>query len=208
MATEALSIKEPNITHVKLLKIESPHRLLMAVCKLVINDTSLPPGSTANHGSNSDLTAEMTASSNLSSQSSSSLSSQQQQQQTTQQQISILNLLTGECLHEITFNGEVLEMKSNGHLLCVNSWNRIDAFDLETFEHRFSINTCYSQISKSSGQQTNPFAIGDRWLAFADNKVSLSYSTAVLSDKISLGLSRESGDELGERAQVILTPPR
>lgn len=175
MATEALSIKEPNITHVKLLKIESPHRLLIAVCKLVINDTNTNlPGSMnpANNGSNSDLTSEMSGSSNLSSQSSSSLSSQQQQQCQTQQQISILNLLTGECLHEITFNGEVLEMKSNSHLLCVNSWNRIDAFDLETFEHRFSINSCYSQISKSSGQQTNPFAIGDRWLAFADNKVS------------------------------------
>lgn len=176
VATEALSIKEPNITHVKLLKIESPHRLLMAVCKLVINDTCPPlPPPGALSGSNSDLTAaaggEMSGSSNLSSQSSSSLSSAAQQCQT-QQQISILNLLTGESVHEITFNGEVLEMKSNGQLLCVNSWNRIDAFDLETFEHRFSINSCYSQVSKSSGQQTNPFAIGDRWLAFADNKVS------------------------------------
>ena len=94
-----------------------------------------------------------------------------QADQTQQQQISIVNLLNGECLHKILFNGTVLDMKSNADLLCVNSWNRIDAFDLNTFEHRFSLNSCYSQISKSSGKTTNPFALGNRWLAFADNKV-------------------------------------
>ena len=72
------------------------------------------------------------------------------------------------------FNGDVLEMKSNAHLLCINSWNRIDAFDLNRFEHRFSINCCYSQVSKSTGQSINPFALSSRWLAFADNKVRFS----------------------------------
>ena len=36
VATEVLSIKEPNITHVKLLQLETTNRLLVAICKLLI----------------------------------------------------------------------------------------------------------------------------------------------------------------------------
>lgn len=119
-----------------------------------------------------------------------SVNSQQQQMPSTNsepqqtQQIAIVNLLNGECLHEILFNGTVLDMKSNADLLCVNSWNRIDAFDLNTFEHRFSLNSCFSQISKSSGKSTNPFTLGSRWLAFADKKfhVILSSQGGVSAD--------------------------
>ena len=117
---------------------------------------------------NTLLTASVSSSS-ISSQPQASSSSQQQQEK---RKISILNLITGETLNEIVFNGDVLEMKSNAHLLCINSWNRIDAFDLNRFEHKFSINCCYSQVSKSTGQSINPFALSSRWLAFADNKVS------------------------------------
>ena len=124
---------------------------------------------------NTLLTASVSSSS-ISSQPQTSSSQQQQQQQQEKHKISILNLINGETLNEIVFNGDVLEMKSNAHLLCINSWNRIDAFDLNKFEHKFSINCCYSQVSKSTGQSINPFALSSRWLAFADNKVSNYFS--------------------------------
>ena len=188
-----MCIKEPNITHVKLLQIENTSKLLVAICKLVISDSAHTPTSskTLHSTSNSDMNnydCDINSQSSLSTSpqqntlltasiSSSSLSSQPQtctsQSKQEKYKISILNLINGETLNEIVFNGDVLEMKSNAHLLCINSWNRIDAFDLNRFEHKFSINCCYSQVSKSTGQSINPFALGNRWLAFADNKVIL-----------------------------------
>lgn len=186
VASEALSIKEPNITHVKLLQLESTNRILIAICKPIVNDSPVlnsnsaadyqqgsSSGSLMTEEPNDDLTSNLSHSpqSTLSySPSHPTQSHQYQQQQQRKYKISIINLITGECLHETTFNGNVIELKSNSDVLCVNSWNRIDAFDLNTFEHRFSINTCYSQVSQSTGQVKNPFALGQRWLAFADNK--------------------------------------
>jgi hypothetical protein len=183
MATEVLSIKEPNIKRVKLLStkeinsVNNNNKLLIAICKHIIVDAvnNNSNNMNNNHQSSSsteenysiESTATTTSAMNYSPHSNNILAQKQEQ-------ISIVNLLDGECLHEITFNGEILEMKSNGYLLCVNSWNRIDAFDMTiNFEHRFSINSCYSEISKSSGQLVNPFTLGDRWLAFADNKFHL-----------------------------------
>lgn len=177
MATEALSIREPNITHVKLLQIEHSQKLLIAISKLILND-DLPPVSLT--GTNNTLISLISSTNQLddletglnqfnaqvmASSSNTSVNAAKKHN------ISILNLFNGECIREIVFNGDILEMKSNSDLLCVNSWNRIDAFDLSSFEHRFSINSCYSQISKSTGKTINPFALGDRWIAFADNKV-------------------------------------
>jgi hypothetical protein len=112
-----------------------------------------------------------------SSSSSSSLASVPTTQHQQQNQISIIDLLTGECIHEFLFNGVVYELKSNGDLLCVSSYNRIDAFDLnsESFEHRFSIDTCCSYVSKSTGMVINTFTLSNRWLAFSDNKVSFFF---------------------------------
>jgi hypothetical protein len=226
VATEVLSIREPNITHVKLLQYENQNKILIAICKLIIKEAT-PLSTTTPLSSSTGISTSATSINNLSNSTSSSSSnlnsntsngsqvspssqpSQQQQQQTqTQHQISIVNLMNGECLHEILFNGDVLEMKSNANLLCVNSWNRIDAFDLTTFEHRFSLNSCYSQVSKSSGKTTNPFTLGNRWLAFADNKfhvmltsqggvstdIEQSYTAAVLNTakSISKGLVKIS----------------
>ena len=70
-------------------------------------------------------------------------------------------MLDGDNLHEITFNGEISELKFNSDLLWVN---------LNSFEHRFSITTCASHVSKSTGQIINPFALNSRWLAFTDKK--------------------------------------
>lgn len=202
VATEALSIKEPNITHVKLLQIEHSSKLLVAISKLIVNDSNTTNANAFNDNSydnefnsqspyasmspqlNKNLSSSVSSSSSSSSinnnnnnqqaapsVSAGSDSSKDKQLNQKKYSISIVNLLNGETLNEIVFNGDILEMKSNAHILCINSWNRIDAFDLSTFEHRFSINTCYSQVSKSTGQTINPFALGHRWIAFADNKV-------------------------------------
>jgi hypothetical protein len=207
VATEALSIKEPNITHVKLLQIEHSSKLLVAISKLIVNDTNTANANAFNDNSydnefnsqspyasmspqlNKNLSSSVSSSSSSSSinnnnqQAAPSVSagapsdsSKDKQLSQKKYSISIVNLLNGETLNEIVFNGDILEMKSNAHILCINSWNRIDAFDLSTFEHRFSINTCYSQVSKSTGQTINPFALGHRWIAFADNKVTGFFS--------------------------------
>ena len=168
VATEALSIKEPNITHVKLLQLETTNRLLVAICKLLVNDDT-PPQPPTSSLDQDDLNDDIASSASSQAHSPSSTNNQIPQKK---YKISIINLLNGECVHETVFNGNVIELKSNSDLLCVNSWNRIDAFDLNTFEHRFSINSCYSQVSQSTGQVKNPFSLGHRWLAFADNKVS------------------------------------
>ena len=165
MANEALSIKEPNITHVKLLQLDLGPKLLIAVCKLAVDTGHDQP--------------HPTSPSNSSSSSSSSYHHynhhyhhhhRQQQQHQRKYQISIVDALSGACVHETTFHGHVIELKSNGDVLCVNSWGRVDAFDLRTFEHRFAVTGCYSQASKSSGEIKNALALGHRWLAFADAK--------------------------------------
>jgi len=166
VATEVLSVREPNITHVKLLQLDSSNKVLIAICKLYLIDSE--PGQSTNYDNSSN-------SQQSDSQEQQCAAGSSEPQQT--QQIAIVNMLNGECLHEILFNGIVLEMKSNNDLLCVNSWNRIDAFDLSTFEHRFSLNSCFSQISKSSGMSTNPFSLGNRWLAFADKKFHVILSS-------------------------------
>lgn len=177
MATEALSIREPNISHVKLVQIENTQKLLVAICKLIVEDS--PSGGADNLSEEDSLLAQSINTSNSNAgklhinpqatQSNTSLNSNLITN--TKYNISFVNVFSGECLREIVFNGDILEIKSNADLFCINSWNRIDAFDLNTFEHRFSLNTCYSQVSKSTGKQINPFALGHRWIAFADNKV-------------------------------------
>lgn len=145
---------------------------------LVIVDnpyTSISPNNHHHHQTSSPTSSSSPSSvssmQHSSSSSASSSSSSSSSASSSKYNISIVDLLTGECLREIVFNGDIIELKSNSSLLCVNSWNRLDAFDLNTFEHRFTLNTCYSQISKSTGKQINPFSLGNRWIAFADNKV-------------------------------------
>jgi len=133
VATDLLSIREPNITHVKLIQYENQNKILIAICKLIIKDTTNTAGgaattttlSSSSTGLISTSTTSLNNLSNSSTSSSSNLNSinnnnntsngsqvspssqqQQQQQQTaqTQHQISIVNLMNGECLHEILFN--------------------------------------------------------------------------------------------------------
>ncbi len=178
----------------KLIQIEGTNKILLAICKLVVSDT--PPPSVQsmlnenhNNNSNEDLMndSQSSLSSSISPGSNTqppphsplpnpqpppppSSSSSNHSNIDKKYNISIVNLVNGDLLREIIYNGEILELKSNSNLLCVNSWNRCDCFDLVTYEHRFTINTCFSQISKSTGRLINPISLGSRWLAFADNK--------------------------------------
>lgn len=191
MATEALSIREPNIKHVKLLRLENNNpaasKILIAICKLLAGDSASPPnGSSATSQHSPQLIDSITSispgggSSGSNNNSSSGAGGNGHinhhfYQQSSHQHycISIVDLLSGDVLREIAFNsGDIIELKSNADLLCVNSWNRVDGFDMtRSFEHCFSITTCFSQVSKSTGKRINPIALGNRWLAFADNKV-------------------------------------
>ncbi|CAF0706289.1 unnamed protein product [Brachionus calyciflorus] len=171
-ATEALSIREPNINHVKLIQVEKDQKLLLAVCKYLIsdNETNSPvydPNSILNF-IDDDQQQQQPSSSSSSTLTPNSLSPRSNSKKNNS--ISFINLFSGECLKEIVYTGCIIDLKSNSDLLCVNSFNRIDVFDLTDFEHRFSIDTCYSQISNSTGKLINPIALGQRWIAFADNK--------------------------------------
>lgn len=165
-ATEALSVREPNINHVKLIQCENEQKLLLAVCKNCVDEEV--GQSAVSHDPNSILNFiddEAPATIVASTHSNPSDSKKNS--------IMFVNLTTGDCLKEIVYDGLIIDLKSNADILCVNSFNRIDAFDLYRFEHQFSIETCYSQISNSNGSLMNPIALGPRWIAFADNKVSL-----------------------------------
>lgn len=195
-----------------MIQIEGSGRILLAICKLVLNDS--PPASVLaaqqqsnNHNLDSTYNENDSSvnsgdvnlspdSGSLSDSASSPCSSLVSSPNTTapmsplpgpppvpivnsatsstqypkRYAISIVNLATGECLRQINYTGHIIELKSNGNMLCVNSWMRIDAYDLTTYEHRFTLNTCFSQLSKSSGKLINPIALGSRWLAFADTK--------------------------------------
>ncbi|RMZ95876.1 breast carcinoma-amplified sequence, partial [Brachionus plicatilis] len=162
-ATETLSVREPNINNVKLIQCENEQKLLLSVCKYCVDEEVAQPA--ASHDPSSILNfIDDEAPSTIVGSSHSNPSNGKKNI------IMFVNLITGECLKEIVYDGLIIDLKSNADFLCVNSFNRIDAFDLVRFEHQFSIETCYSQISNSTGNLINPIALGHRWIAFADNK--------------------------------------
>lgn len=172
VATEALNVKEPNITRVKLLKMES--KILVAICKMTLNspvvvNDLINLSNSSNSNDNFTHPILIAPQASLSNDLNGILNQHQYK-------IGIVDVLSGNLLHELIFNEEIFDLKSNADILCVNSWNRIDAFDLNSFQHRFTINTCYSHVSKSTGKLLNAFTLSDRWLAFADNKVSILFS--------------------------------
>lgn len=52
--------------------------------------------------------------------------------------------------------------------MVVTFQEKIAVFDAFTFEDRLTVTTCYL----SPGIQSNPVAVGSRWLAYADKKLS------------------------------------
>ena len=85
MATEVLSVREPNITHVKFLQFDSSNKILIAICKLILTDNE-PVHSKTSH--DEDLSQSST---DIHQDSQPQAPSETQQTQ----QISIVNLLNG-----------------------------------------------------------------------------------------------------------------
>jgi hypothetical protein len=61
----------------------------------------------------------------------------------------------------------------------INGQNQIDAFDTcRNYEHKFAVNTCYTPVPSSPySAKYNPFALGSRWLAFADDKFHIMFNS-------------------------------
>ena len=80
---------------------------------------------------------------------------------------SFSSLKTGEVVHNIKFNSEIADVVANRRIVVVSFREKLAAFDACNLEARFTITTCYP----SPGVHVNPIALGDRWLAYADQRL-------------------------------------
>ena len=111
MATETLSIREPNISHAKLIQFESSHKILIAFCKSVPRDRNPPSAGAYPASGGGSCSAKQSSNSSHSTPLSSSSSSSSTSSSGQQNQISIVKILNDECLHQILFNRVVNEKK-------------------------------------------------------------------------------------------------
>ena len=79
---------------------------------------------------------------------------------------SFISLKSGESVHNIKFNSEVADVLANKRVVVLSFREKLVAFDAANLEPRFTVTTCYP----SPGVQANPIALGDRWLAYADQQ--------------------------------------
>jgi len=84
--------------------------------------------------------------------------------------VSFLSLKTGELVHNIKFSSEVADICVNKRVVCVSFRERVAVFDSRSLRERISLTSCYP----SPGVHTNPLALHDRWLAFADKSLCVS----------------------------------
>ena len=88
--------------------------------------------------------------------------------------VSFLSLKTGELVHNIKFSSEVADICVNKRVVCVSFRERVAVFDSRTLREKVSLASCYP----SPGVHTNPLALHDRWLAFADKSLCISRKSA------------------------------
>jgi len=79
---------------------------------------------------------------------------------------SFISLKTGEGVHNIKFNSEVADVLVNRRVVIMTFREKLAAFDACNLEPRFTVTTCYP----SPGVHVNPIALGERWLAYADQQ--------------------------------------
>ncbi len=71
-------------------------------------------------------------------------------------------------VHNIKFNSEIADLTVNRRVVIAAFREKLAVFDACTLrEPRFTITTCYA----SPGVHVNPIALGDRWLAYADQRL-------------------------------------
>ena len=88
--------------------------------------------------------------------------------------VSFVSLKTGDQVHNIKFATEVADICVNKRVICVAFRERVAVFDARTLREKVSLVTCYP----SPGVHSNPLALHDRWLAFADKSLIVSRKSA------------------------------
>ncbi|XP_020717235.1 uncharacterized protein LOC101460651 isoform X2 [Ceratitis capitata] len=126
--------------------------------------------------------------------------------------MNFVSLKTGKQIKTIKFKNPVLDIFANRSSVVVVFHERIAVFDASTLEDRLSITTCYP----SPGINPNPVALGQRWLAYAEQRLIpskrsgggwdgegiASYTATVLNAAKSFGKGLR---ELGEQVAAGLT---
>ena len=77
------------------------------------------------------------------------------------------NMQSGEVVQNIQFNSEIADVLANRRVVVVAFREKLAAFDACNLEARFTVTNCYP----SPGVHANPIALGDRWLAYADQRL-------------------------------------
>lgn len=70
-------------------------------------------------------------------------------------------------VHNIKFNSEIVDIVVNRRVVVTTFKEKLAVFDACSLEARFTITSCYP----SPGVVANPISLGDRWLAYADQKL-------------------------------------
>jgi hypothetical protein len=70
-------------------------------------------------------------------------------------------------VQNIKFNSEIADVSANRRIVVMAFKEKLAAFDACNLEARFTVSTCYP----SPGVHSNPIALGDRWLAYADQRL-------------------------------------
>jgi hypothetical protein len=70
-------------------------------------------------------------------------------------------------VHNIKFNSEIADITVNRRVVVISFLEKLAVFDACNLEARFTITSCYP----SPGVHGNPITLGDRWLAYADQKL-------------------------------------
>ncbi|KAJ8280943.1 hypothetical protein GJAV_G00061330 [Gymnothorax javanicus] len=97
--------------------------------------------------------------------------------------VDLYSLRSGEMVKSIQFKTSIYDLYCNQWILVVVLQEKIAAFDSCTFAKKFFVTSCYP----CPGPNLNPIALGDRWLAYAENKL--------------IGCHQSRGGACGDNAQ-------
>ena len=72
-------------------------------------------------------------------------------------------------MHHIKFNNEIVDLCANRHVVVATFREKLAVFDSCNFAARFHISFCYP--TSPGAADPNPVALGDRWMAYADQRL-------------------------------------
>ncbi|XP_014256205.1 titin homolog isoform X2 [Cimex lectularius] len=82
--------------------------------------------------------------------------------------VNFVSLKTAEIIKSIKFKTPICDIFCNKKSIVITFVEKIAIFDVGTFEDRMTITTCYP----SPGIHSNPVALGHRWLAYAEKRLT------------------------------------